>query len=89
MDKIYRSNLIFAADKEYEQEPDSISSPELKEIATQLQFIQQTREQRRDEKLREGDNEKTGPSDSDSQDIDIVELDISFRTYNVLRRARN
>ena len=71
LDKIEKSNLIFVPDKEYAQEPDDISPEELTEIATELREIQHAGLQRK--------YQVEGTS--------LDELNLSVRTYNLLRRA--
>lgn len=80
-DEIFNSNLIFIPDKEFSQEPNSITTTQIEKLVSELSWIKERA------LLREQCQNQVKTSVKDEAFILIEELDINFETYYRLKKA--
>ena len=80
-DEIFNSNLIFLPDKEFELEPNSITTTQVEKLALELNWIKERA------LLRERYQNQGKKSIKDETFIMIEELDVEFEAYYRLKRA--
>ena len=81
-DEIFNSNLIFIPDKEFSQEPNSITTTQIEKLASELSWIKKRAS------LRQQYQNQGKTSVKDESCILIEELDVSFETYYRLKKAK-
>jgi len=80
-DEIFNSNLIFLPDKEFELEPNSLTTTQVEKLALELNWIKERAS------LRERYQEQGKKSIEDEAFIKIEELDVEFETYYRLKKT--
>ena len=79
-DEIFNSNLIFCPDKEFDQEPDSITTTQIEKLVSELNWIKERASLRQ-----QSENEQKTVS-TDERFTFIEKLNVKFETYYALKK---